>query len=292
MKHDIKIAFFGSSQMSTYALDELVRAGFTPALVVTTPDKPQGRGLELAPNALKAWALERSLPVLDDQSKLAGDFDVFIVASYGRILPASIVFMPAHKTLNIHPSLLPRYRGAAPLQQSILDDAKHTGVTVMRLDEKMDHGPIIAEKPIDIAEWPTYEAFEEMMAREGGRLVAAILPDWVAGTIPEREQDHSQATFTKKIHKEDAELDLSAATAFSGETGYENFRKIQAYHQWPQAWFTAYKKGAAGEPLRVKAIAASFSAGSLAIETVRPQGSRDMSWRDFVQGYSLRPQSD
>lgn len=292
----MKYAFFGSSEMSTYVLDELVKAGFAPALVVTTPDKPRGRGLVLTPNVVKTWALAHNLPVLDDQARLLADeqalggpFDVFIVASYGRILPADIVFRPTHKTLNVHPSLLPRYRGAAPLPTTILDDAKHTGVTVMRLDEKMDHGPIVAAKEIVVPEWPTYEAFEEMMAREGGKLLAQILPDWIAGKIPEREQDHSRATYTRKIAKDDAQIDLSSPDAFRGERGYENFRKIQAYHLWPQAYFYADKNG---KTVRVKVNSASWHAGVLSIGTVTPEGSRSMSWKDFGAGYSPLPASD
>ena len=282
-------AFFGSSTMSIYVLDELVKAGFPPALIVTTPDKPQGRGLVLTPNVVKAWATERGLPVLDDQTKLASDFDTFVVASYGRILPADIVFRPKHKTLNVHPSLLPKYRGAAPLPTAMLDDEKRTGVTIMRLDEKMDHGPIVAQKEIVVGEWPTYEAFEEMMAREGGRLLAQILPDWIAGKIPEKEQDHSRATYTKKIAKEQAQLDLSDDAAFAGGRGYENFRKIQAYHEWPKAYFFTEKNG---KKIRVKIASASWNKagangnGELAIERVVPEGSREMSWKDFVSGYS------
>ena len=151
----MKYAFFGSSQMSIYVLDELVKAGFSPALVVTTPDKPRGRGLTLTPNVVKTWATEHNLPVLDDQTKLAGDFDTFVVASYGRILPSDIVFRPKHKTLNVHPSLLPKYRGAAPLPTAMLKDEKRTGVSIMRLDEKMDHGPIVAQKEFVIDVWPT-----------------------------------------------------------------------------------------------------------------------------------------
>jgi methionyl-tRNA formyltransferase len=297
----INFAYFGSSNVSIYVLDELMKAGFKPSLVITTPDKPRGRGLVLTPNVMKSWALERGLAVIDDQAKLiemrAADLaagtssvpDLFIVASYGKIMPSSLVFMPKHKTLNVHPSLLPKYRGAAPLPQSMLDDAKHTGITIMRMDEKMDHGPIVAQKPIEIAEWPTYEAFEEQMAREGGRLLAEILPDWVAGAVPEREQDHAAATYTRKIAKEDALLDLSNDDAFRGAQGYENFRKIQAYHEWPQAFFMAYNKK--GQQVRVKVAAASFVNGALVIAEVVPEGSRRMSWKDFSQGYSRTPLS-
>lgn len=273
----MKIAFFGSSKVSVYVLEELVKAGFIPSVIVTTPDKPQGRGLKLTPNVVKTWATENGVKINDDlniETLRHEDSDVFIVASYGKILPADIVNMPKRKTLNVHPSLLPLYRGAAPLPTMMLDDTKHTGVTIMRMDEKMDHGPIVAAKEIKVAKWPTYEEFEEVMAREGGRLLAQILPDWVNGKIEEREQDHSRATFTRKIKKEDALLDLSADP-------YLNFRKIQAYHEWPQAYFFAGKNG---RQIRVKITKASYSKGALSIEKVIPESGKEMAYKDFLKG--------
>jgi methionyl-tRNA formyltransferase len=300
----ITYAYFGSSKVSIYVLDELLKAGFKPNVVVTTPDKPQGRGLTLTPNIMKTWALERGLTVIDDQTQImvmnpAEMPSLFIVASYGKILPKALVFAPKYKTLNVHPSLLPAYRGAAPLPQTILDDTKETGVTIMRLDEKMDHGPIIAQKPVTITEWPTYEVFEEQMAREGGKVLAQIMPDWVAGKIPEQEQDHAAATYTRKITKEDALLDLSSDASLTGEIGYANFRKIQAYHEWPQAYFMGYTKK--GQQIRVKITGASFESsgnkgargpgGKLVISEVLPEGSRRMKWSDYLQGYSRTPLS-
>lgn len=294
----MKIIFFGSSKVSIYVLEELVGAGFVPALIVTTPDKPQGRGLTMAPNIVKSWAEQHKIPFISpvkldsEVEKQLRDInaDVFIVASYGKIMPKSVIEMPPHKTLNMHPSLLPLYRGAAPLPFTMLDDAKNTGVTIMRIDEQMDHGPLVAEKKITVQEWPTYEIFEEMMAREGGKLLAQILPDWVAGKIAEKEQDHTRATYTKKTKKEDALLDLSADP-------YTNFRKIQAYHEWPQAYFMATRgtgsrtstaeKTDFDKKLRVKVTAASFQDGKLEIEKVVPEGKGEMNYRDFLKGYSV-----
>ncbi|MDQ2933359.1 MAG: methionyl-tRNA formyltransferase, partial [bacterium] len=133
----IRFAFFGSSRFSILVLNDFERAGYIPVCVVTTPDKPQGRKLVITPNVVKTWAVERNIAVYDP-AKLDEEFieklkkevcDVFIVASYGKIIPALIIDLPRRKTLNIHPSLLPKYRGASPLQSAILDDAKATGVT-------------------------------------------------------------------------------------------------------------------------------------------------------------------
>ena len=282
----MKFAYFGSSTVSIYVLEELEKAGFVPTCIVTTPDKHKGRGLVLTPNVVKEWGLRKKIPVLDPATldatfeKSLRNFDcvLFIVAAYGKIMPRGIIEMPQKKTLNVHPSLLPLYRGASPLPSVILADDKNTGISIMRLDEKMDHGPVVAQKKITVNEWPVYEVFEEMMAREGGRLLAEILPDWMAGKIPEQEQDHERATFTKKIVKEDALIDFT-------EDSYLNFRKIQAYHEWPQAYFFVTK---GGRQLRVKITEASYSGKILTIEKVIPEGSKEMPFADFCSGYNFK----
>lgn len=281
-RSEAKIAFFGSSKVSIYVLEELVKAGLKPAVIVTTPDKRQGRGMVMTPNIVKTWAREHDIPTIE-QEAITPDYDVFIVASYGKILPVDIVNMPRRKTLNVHPSLLPRYRGAAPLPTMMLDDTKNTGVTIMRMDEEMDHGPIVAKKEITVAEWPTYEVFEETMAHEGGKLLAEILPAWIKGDIKEQEQDHSKATFTKKIKKEDALLNMRADQSAADQ--YINFRKIQAYHEWPQAYFFVEKSD---KQIRIKITQASYTDGKLTIEKVIPEGGKEMLFIDFLKGYNLR----
>jgi methionyl-tRNA formyltransferase len=279
-------AFFGSSRLSIIVLDELKKLGLMPTFIVTTPDKPQGRKLTMTPNVVKSWAVEHGIDDLDPQ-KIDAAFltilkskpvDVYVVASYGKLFPEELLYIPRRKTLNIHPSLLPQYRGASPLPTAMLDDTKQTGVSIMRLDKDMDHGPLVAQKETLISEWPTYEDFEEQMAREGAQLLASILPDWVAGTIEEKEQNHAAATYTKKTVKEDALIDLSADP-------YLNFRKIQAYHEWPQAYFLIDR---GGKSLRVKVTSASFKNGKLIIEKVIPEGSKEMSYKDFVSGYQQK----
>ncbi len=290
----IKFAFFGSSHLSIIVLDEMEKAGVVPSCIVTTPDKPQGRKLILTPNVVKDWATKRNITVYDwgnlkktddkgltpaDQLKKE-NCEIFIVASYGKIIPTEIVNMAPKKMLNIHPSLLPIYRGPSPLPTAILNDTKHTGITIMRVDEMMDHGPIVAVKEIEIKEWPTYEEFEEFMAREGAQLLIDILPDWIAGNIKEIDQDDSKATYTKKIIKEDGLVNL-------GDDPYLNFRKIQAYHEWPQAYFILNHKG---DDLRIKITQASFKSGKLLIEKVIPEGGKEMNYGDFIRGYGIQTQ--
>ncbi len=281
----IKFAFFGSSKFSIYVLDELDNLGFKPSFIVTSPDKPQGRKLVMTPNIVKTWALQKNIFVLDpvklDKHLIDAlkkfDCDVFVVASFGRIIPQTIIDLPKHGSLNIHPSLLPKYRGPSPLPTAILEDEKSTGISIMKMDEQMDHGPLVASKEIQIDEWPTYEAFEEKMACEGAKLLAHILPRWIQGEMKAKEQEHSKATYTKKITKEDALIDLSSDP-------YSNFRKIQAYHEWPKACFTIQRDG---QPMRIKITQASFQNGNLIIQKVIPEGGREMKYEDFKRGYSL-----
>jgi methionyl-tRNA formyltransferase len=278
-----RFVFFGSSRLSVIVLDELENLGFMPSVVVTTPDKPKGRKLAITPNPVKEWAQNREIKVFDPE-KLDTAFthelknsecDFFVVASYGKIIPSEIINLPKFKTLNIHPSLLPKYRGASPLPSAMIDDTKETGVTIMRLDEQMDHGPIVAQKKITVSEWPIYEDFEEMMAKEGAKLLALTIPAWLEGKIKETEQDHSAATYTKKISKEDGEIDLNSDP-------YSNFRKIQAYHQWPQAFFFV---DSGKKKIRVKITSAEFKAGKLMIKKVVPEGKKEMNYEAFMRGY-------
>jgi methionyl-tRNA formyltransferase len=298
----IKFAFFGSSEFSIHVLEVLKTKEFLPSLIITTPDKPKGRGLVLSSTPVKLWAEKNNIPVLDP-AKLDDVFikqykgypwiELFIVASYGKIIPDQIINLPEHKTLNVHPSLLPNYRGASPIQSAITDDAKDTGVTIIRLDKEMDHGPIVTVENIHFDEWPTYEAVEEKLGSIGGNLLAKILLDWIDGKIKEVNQDHSQATFTKKIVKEDGLLDPAdlKADASTGRA-YLAFRKIQAYHSWPGAYFFVEKKNPlaplekksaqSSNKIRVKITSASWKNNKLIIEKVIPEGKKEMLYRDFL----------
>jgi len=283
----INFTYFGSSRLSVIVLDELLKLNFKPRLIVTTKDKPQGRKLEVKPNIVKSWAIEHNIPVIDDLKNIPKEGnELFIVASYGKIIPNEIIELPKYKTLNIHPSLLPRYRGASPLPTAILEDTKKTGVTIMQLDSEMDHGSIVAQREISLTDhfkdWPTYEVFEEFMAKEGAKLLAEIMPDWVAEKIIPKEQDHSKAIYTKKIVKEDGLVDLNS------NDPYLTFRKIQAYHEWPVAYFFIERDG---KQIRVKITEAEFEKAkgdetrSLIIKKVIPEGKKEMSFQSFKQGY-------
>ncbi len=279
----IGFVFFGSSEFSCRVLDKLLAGGFLPTLIVTTPDKPQGRKLVITPSPVKMLAEKHSIACLQPEKLNDKNFsekltalsaDLFIVASYGKIIPKNILNIPKHGTLNVHPSLLPKLRGATPIQSAILNEEK-TGVTIMLVDEKVDHGPIVVQEEVAISDWPPYaDRLRNTLAEAGGKLLVKILPGWVEGKIKATEQDHARATFTKKIKKEDGLLDLLG-------NAEENLKKIRAYRDWPTAYFFADHKG---KKLRVVVREAEMSDGKLEITKVIPEGKKEMSYEDFLRG--------
>ncbi len=281
----ISFTFFGTSDFSVYVLEALKTRGLLPSHIVTTPDTPRGRKLIITPPKVKVWAIENNIPFIQPESLKSIDLieelkkhhsDVFVVASYGKIIPQAILDIPAHKTLNVHPSLLPKLRGASPIQSAILEEEK-TGVTIMRLDDKMDHGPIVAQKVLseDTDSWRTYYAdLEKTLGDMGGALLAEILPDWVNGKITETEQDHNKATYTKKIEKTDGLISLD-------DNAEKNLRKIKAFSVWPGTFFFTKSKG---KEIRVIITDAEIIDGKLEIKKVIPESRKEMSYLDFLKG--------
>jgi len=263
MTKEIKFVFFGSSAFSQHVLDVLELKGFKPVLKISSARDP--------------------LPI--DKLREV-EADLFIVASFGKILPAEIIYMPPHKTLNVHPSLLPKLRGPSPIQSTILLN-EQPGVSIMRMDEGVDHGPLLAEQSIDISPWPdNYAVVEEKLGQAGGELLAEILPRWINGDVEEKAQDESGATYTKMIKKEDGLLDLTADPEV-------NLRKILAYHTWPGAYFFHERKD--GKKIRVRVTNAELENCDienslktenckLKIVTVIPEGKKEMNWVDFLRG--------
>lgn len=295
----IKFVFFGSSKFSCIILDELEKAGLLPSLIVTGIDKPQGRKLVLTSPPTKIWADAREIPCLQPEKISDPEFqkllkaeasagsDLFIVASYGKIIPRKILDIPTYSTLNVHPSLLPKLRGATPIQSAILTE-NETGVSIMLLDEEMDHGPILAQevfKPEKLSKsgekksadqnWPPYaDALEEKLAGLGGALLAKIIPEWIEGNITPVEQNHTEATYTKKITKENGLIDLE-------DNAEKNLRKIRAYAGWPTAYLFVEKNG---KKTRVVITEAELVDGKLVLTKVIPEGKKEMSYEDFLRG--------
>ena len=277
-----KWVFFGTTQFSVIALDELKVAGFLPTLIITVEDKPKGRGLVMTPPEVKLWADKENIPCIQPKTLKSKEivekiksycptgFDFFVVFSYGKIIPKDILDIPRCGALNIHPSLLPKLRGPSPVKSAILKE-NETGVTILQVDEEMDHGPILAQKKVPMPEWPPYESdLENRLSHEGGKLLAEILPDFITGKIKAVEQNHSKASFCQKIQKTEALLDMK-------DTPESNLRKIRAYHIWPGSYFFDDKK-------RVVVKRAHIENGELVLDRVIPEGKKEMSYKDYMNG--------
>ncbi|MEK7538985.1 MAG: methionyl-tRNA formyltransferase [Patescibacteria group bacterium] len=285
-----RIAFWGTSRFSVFILEEMAReSNSLPALIITAPPKPKGRGLELAPSEVKVWADAHGIPTLEPKEiksedflnslKALGHWDMFVVASYGKIIPRAIIDLPTNGTLNVHPSLLPALRGPSPIQSAILEDAPigethESGVTIMLIDEQVDHGAIVAQEKMTIPNWPPRGSeLEAILGKKGGELLVQTIPKWIAGSIAIRPQNHTLATFSKKISKQDAELDLNDPAT--------SLRKIRAFDIWPRAYFVTERNG---RPMRVVVTEAHLENEALVIDRVVPEGKRKMSYADFTRG--------
>ena len=281
--NNIKTAFLGNSKFSVFCLEEMKNLGQTPDMVITTPDRPSGRKMQLTKSETKVWAEENNVPFIE-QEKLKDEafleklkaYDLFIVASYGKIVPKVILDMPKYGVLNIHPSLLPKYRGPSPLQEQILSDEKNVGVTVMLMDAEIDHGPIISQSKIEIPNWPVnLVTLKELAAKTGAKLLLDNLPAWIDGKIKPVEQNHEEATFTKKVEKNDGLLDLEFGKP------YENYLKTKAFYPWPGTFFFITKDN---KKIRVIIKESEYKDGKFIITKVLPEGKKEMSYEDFLRG--------
>ncbi len=275
--------FFGTSDYAVIVLEALIAEGYIPKLVVTTPDKPAGKHLKLTPPPVKSSAEKHSLEIiqpekLKDSAVLekikSYNPDLSIVVAYGKIIPQEIIDLPKYKTLNFHASLLQKLRCASPIVTSILTIEKNTGVTIMLIDELMDHGPIIMQKEVIVEPWPpTAPELGSRLVGHGAELLISIIPQWVKGEIKPKEQDHTQATYTKKIEKADGLIDIT-------DDPYKNFLKIQAYADWPKTYFFVERNG---KQLRVIIKKAECKDGILTILRVVPEGKNEVDYIDFIK---------
>lgn len=301
MTQNNKIAFWGTSHISVIALEEMARgasidtarrdsaeSGMLPTLIITAPPRQKGRGLEMSPSEVKVWADAHGVPTLEPEEikseeflkSLGTDWDLFVIVSYGKIIPRAVLDLPKHGTLNVHPSLLPKHRGASPIQSAILEDAPvgephEAGVTIMLIDEQVDHGPIVAQEKISISNWPPKASvLEETLGTLGAKILVDTIPLWISGAITPREQNHDEATFTKKITKESGHISLTNDPT-------ETLRKIRAFDVWPRTYFTTER---GGRDIRVVITEAHIADGALVIDRVIPEGKKEMDYESFLRG--------
>lgn len=307
---DLKIIFMGTAELSCASLEKL--AGdprFQIAAVVTQPDKPKGRELKPHPPAVKVLAEQLHLPVLQP-AKARDDFflsqlrtlqpELIVVVAYGHILPASILDLPAFGCVNVHTSLLPKYRGAAPIQWAIANGETDTGVTIMKMDTGMDTGPILSQKQIPILPEDNSATLHARLAQLGAALLLETIPGYVAGQIPPRPQSQ-EVSYAPKIKKEDGQIDwrLPAQTILN---------RLRAFTPWPGA-FTFFntasrpcllkiwqagaveETGAAGEILSAaeSGIVVACGKGALRVVELQREGGRRMTAKEFLTGHTLKP---
>lgn len=233
------IIFAGTPDFAAASLAALLDAGHRPCAVLTQPDRPAGRGKQLTASPVKVLALEHGLKVLQPESLRDGtaaaelaalDPDIMIVAAYGLILPQQVLDIPRAGCLNVHASMLPRWRGAAPIQAAILAGDKTTGVCLMSMEAGLDTGPVYASEELVIGGQETAGELHDRVASAGAALLTAQLEDIVAGRLTAKDQDDAGATYAPKIRAADAQLDWQ-------QPAVELERKVRAYNPVPGAWF-------------------------------------------------------
>jgi methionyl-tRNA formyltransferase len=276
--------FFGSPQEAVWVLDTLASRRCLPSLIVTNPPRPAGRGKRLTPPPALQWAQARGIPTLSPEHwdeaairalRTRGQWDFGVVAAYGAILPPAVLSIPKHGLLNIHPSLLPKLRGPAPVQAALLNnDPSAIGVSLIVMDEQMDHGPVLAQERCVPEKWPTpYLPLTAKLLRRGAEMLVETAPQWVAGTIQPIPQDDSQATYCRKLAKQEISLDGDPA---------ELWRFFCALVPRPGIYVM---DTTASPPHRVKVLDATFdTAKGFIPRIVVPEGKQPMQWEDYLRG--------
>ncbi len=271
----MNIAFFGTPPFTTDFLYTLVASGYPPSLVVTGPDRPSGRGMTLASPAPKVWADEHTIKVLQPE-KLDDAFfaelsqtqwDLFVVVAYGKIMPQRVIDLPKYGTINVHYSLLPKYRGATPAESAILNGDTTTGVTIQQMVYKLDAGNILSKKEIAIDPIDTTPILRDKLNTEALTLLPETVKKIIDGTIAPTAQDESFVTTCTKISKEDGEINLL-------DNAITNDRKYRAYYGWPGSYFFDNGK-------RVKITKAHLEAQTFVIDEVIPENGKRMPYSVF-----------
>lgn len=297
-----KIIFIGTTEFGIPTLEKL-KKNYELVLVVTQPDKPAGRDQAITPPPIKLWAEKNTIRVLQpvkiietlDEIKNAQP-DLILVCAYGQIIPKQILDVPKFGSINIHGSLLPKYRGASPIQAAILNGDKETGITLIKMDELMDHGPIIAKEVVRLKGNETFQGLYRQLAEVSAELIAKILPDWFAGKIKSAEQIHAHATFTKLLTRVDGKIDWSTPAKLIDQ-------KIRALNPEPGVWtmldgkivklLSAHLLNESKIELpgkiynQIGELAVKCLDGSIIIDQIQPESKKPMSGKDFLNGLKV-----
>lgn len=301
----MRIVFMGTPEFAVPSLEALVEAGHDVVSVYTQPDRPAGRGRALAASPVKKRAIEYELDIYQPRSLRGPEEaarlqalapDLIVVAAFGQILPESILEIPTRGALNVHPSLLPRHRGASPIASAILAGDQVTGVSIMLMDKGMDTGPVVTQVVVPVESEDTTGSLTEKLSMIGARLLVETVPGWVSGDLPARPQDSQQATYSRPIDKKSARIDWTLSAE-------QIWRQVRAYHPWPGSFTTwqgkvlkvilAVPAPGDGPPGKVvnlphnapAPIGVCAGEGVVALLRVQMEGKQVVSSQDFVRGY-------
>ncbi len=297
-----KIIFIGTPDFSISSLNKLIKENYNIIAIITQPDKKVGRKQEITHSPVKKVALKHNIPLLQPQKikniyKEIKDLkpDLIITAAYGQIIPKNILKIPKFGCINIHGSLLPKYRGASPIQYAILKGDKKTGITVMEMDEKMDEGDIISQKSIKIESNDTASSLHDKLSILGADLLIETLPKILNKKSKYTPQDHNKTTYTKILKREDGKINWN-------KEAIEIERKIRAFYPWPGT-YTKFgtkklkiievkfseinKKLESGIPFETKSknLAVKCGKNSLILEKVQLEGKNTVSGKEFLRGH-------
>ena len=303
----MKIIFAGTPHFAAVALEALLAQEFSVVAVLTQPDRPAGRGMQLAASPVKQLALARGLPVhqpvslkvTDAQQTLADyEADVMVVAAYGLILPPAVLQSPRHGCLNIHASLLPRWRGAAPIQRAILAGDAETGITIMQMDAGLDTGAMLLKKSCLISAQDTAQTLHDKLAQVGTVAIVEALDLLQQGRLTGVPQDDAAATYAAKLSKAEAHIDWAQSAA-------QIARAVRAYNPFPIAygtlnstpikiWQASVRDDVAGEPgtvlaLEKSGIIVACGQGALCLEILQRPNAKALPTAQFLQGFAVHP---
>ena len=300
----MNIVFFGTNNFALPALQPLAE-NFNIVLAITKPPKPSGRKQAIAPTSVEVKAKQLGLDVISPETfdnKIIGQInnlapDLIVVVDYGKIIPQKILDIPTRGAINIHPSALPKYRGASPLQTTILNGEKETAISIMLIDKEMDHGPILTQKKVSILADDTYGSLYTRLSQEYPKLLIETIKKYISGKIKPEKQNHKKATFTKILKREDGRINWN-------QSAIEIERMVRAYDPWPGTFcehagkrlkilttsissknYLDKKPGQFFEtPLKKLAVTCGKTS-TLLIHKLQPEGKLPMTDRDFIRGY-------
>ncbi len=302
----MKIVFMGTPDYAVNALEAIVQAGYEVACVLTQPDKPKGRGKEMQFPPVKQCALKYGIPVFQPvKVKESGsveklrsfEADLFVVAAFGQILSKEILTMPKYGCINIHASLLPKYRGAAPIQWAVINGEKESGITIMQMDEGVDTGDILLQRKVLLDAKETGESLYDKLSETGAELIIEALRKIEEGTLQPVKQDEALSTHVGKITKALGKIDWN-------KSAVELERLIRGLHSWPSAYTSFHGKNLkiweaevtgekeSGEPGSIDrvtkaSVLVNTGDGKLALKSVQIEGKKRMEVKDFLLGYKM-----